>query len=116
MHDKTPLLQRPGNSKMSSLRDRLDRDVYQVVRRLESATDDKRLSVLTIYDHVKKSNSSLARYKKRPLEDSIERVLATRKREREMDEKLSDSDADAAIERKMEREERKTSRRQVFLL
>ena len=102
---------------MSSLRDRLDRDVYQVVRRLESTTDDKRLSVLTIYDHVKKSNSSLARYKKRPLEDSIERVLATRKREREMDDKLSDSDTDAAIERIMEREEeRKTSRRQGFLL
>ncbi|KAL8721114.1 MAG: hypothetical protein Q9225_002137 [Loekoesia sp. 1 TL-2023] len=59
----------------------LDRDVYQVVRKL---SDDQiqygdgkrqRLSAPFVYDKIKKSNSSLNRKSKRLLEDSIDRVL-----------------------------------------
>lgn len=61
-----------------SLRQGLDREVYQVVHKIieDQAENDKiRLSVATIYDSIKKSNSSLNRKPKRILEDSIERVV-----------------------------------------
>ncbi|KAL7623998.1 Ribosome biogenesis ATPase rix7 [Parahypoxylon ruwenzoriense] len=71
----------------------LDRDVYQIVRKFEdeherNQSQEKGLSkppkftVAGVYDSIKRSNSSLARLKKRPLEDSIERVLRLRKEER----------------------------------
>ena len=41
----------------------------------QSETDKIRLSVPTIYDSIKRSNSSLNRKPKRILEDSIERVV-----------------------------------------
>ncbi|KAL2011774.1 hypothetical protein VTN00DRAFT_4492 [Thermoascus crustaceus] len=57
----------------------LDREVYQVVRKI---TDEQqaegarvRLSVPAIYDTIKRSNSSLNRKPKKLLEDSIERVI-----------------------------------------
>ncbi|KAH7320256.1 P-loop containing nucleoside triphosphate hydrolase protein [Stachybotrys elegans] len=74
----------------------LDRDVYQILKKLEvSVNDNKPFSQVTVvYDAIKRSNSSLARFKKRPLEDSIERVLQFRK------EELGDSDdSEAEIER-----------------
>ncbi|KAI1918594.1 Ribosome biogenesis ATPase rix7 [Ophidiomyces ophidiicola] len=63
----------------STLGHGLDKDVYQVVRKLvdeqQSEGSNFRLSVPTIYDRIKKSNSSLNRRPKKLLEDSIERVL-----------------------------------------
>ncbi|KAH0565823.1 hypothetical protein GP486_000771 [Trichoglossum hirsutum] len=64
----------------------LDREVYQVVRKLtdeQSQYDNKtfRLTVSTVYDRVKRSNSSLNRKSKRHLEDSIERVISVIKEE-----------------------------------
>ncbi|OTB11974.1 hypothetical protein K445DRAFT_321448 [Daldinia sp. EC12] len=66
----------------------LDRDVYQIIRKLEddhernNPSKPLRFTVSGVYDSIKRSNSSLARQKKRPLEDSIERVLRLRKEER----------------------------------
>ncbi|KAI9785770.1 MAG: hypothetical protein M1839_008787 [Geoglossum umbratile] len=70
-----PLTRRP------TLSQGLDREVYQIVRKL---TDEQsqyggkilRLTVSTVYDRVKRSNSSLNRKSKRLLEDSIERVIS----------------------------------------
>ncbi|KAL4914211.1 P-loop containing nucleoside triphosphate hydrolase protein [Aspergillus aurantiobrunneus] len=61
-----------------TLRQGLDKEVYQVVRKIidEQAENDQfRLSVTGIYDSIKRSNSSLNRKPKRILEDSIERVV-----------------------------------------
>ncbi|KAI1817131.1 putative AAA family ATPase/60S ribosome export protein Rix7 [Poronia punctata] len=68
----------------------IDRDVYQIIRKLEDQhVDDKKPHKFTIsgvYDSIKQSNSSLARQKKRPLEDSIERVLRLRREEKQEDD------------------------------
>ncbi|KAJ5112190.1 hypothetical protein N7532_000235 [Penicillium argentinense] len=56
----------------------LDREVYQVVRKIIDDQPDEariRLSVPAIYEQLKKSNSSLNRKPKKLLEDSLERVL-----------------------------------------
>ncbi|PLB44032.1 putative AAA family ATPase/60S ribosome export protein Rix7 [Aspergillus steynii IBT 23096] len=61
-----------------TLRQGLDREVYQIVRKIiddQSENDKIRLSVPAIYDTIKRSNSSLNRKPKRMLEDSIERVV-----------------------------------------
>ncbi|KAL4809750.1 P-loop containing nucleoside triphosphate hydrolase protein [Aspergillus unguis] len=61
-----------------TLRQGLDKEVYQVVRKIiddQAENDQFRLSVTTIYDSIKRSNSSLNRKPKRILEDSIERVV-----------------------------------------
>ncbi|KAI0837313.1 AAA-domain-containing protein [Hypoxylon sp. FL0890] len=70
----------------------LERDIYQVVRKLEDEYERRTegkpdskpfsLTVSGVYDSIKRSNSSLARLKKRPLEFSIEKVLRQRKEER----------------------------------
>ncbi|KAI1418245.1 AAA-domain-containing protein [Hypoxylon sp. FL1857] len=70
----------------------LDRDVYQIVRKFEDEYEQRnqdrpdakppRFTVAGVYDSIKRSNSSLARLKKRQLEDAIERVLRQRKEER----------------------------------
>lgn len=62
----------------STLRQGLDREVYQIVRKIiddQGENDRIRLSVPAIYDTIKRSNSSLNRKPKRILEDSIERVV-----------------------------------------
>ncbi|KAK4142988.1 P-loop containing nucleoside triphosphate hydrolase protein [Dichotomopilus funicola] len=77
----------------------LDRDVYQIVLKLEAEGSEegtasartRRLTVGSVYDSIKRSNSSLARSKKRPLEESIERVLAARRDQARADEQ-EDSD------------------------
>ena len=82
----------------------LDRDVYQIVRKFEDeherdtgGSKPPRFTVSAVYDWIKRSNSSLARQKKRPLEDSIERVLRLRKEERvEDDEEAALEDATPA--------------------
>lgn len=78
----------------AQLRHSLDRDVYQIVKKLEEANDGKPFkNEAAIYDAIKKSNSSLSRQKKRTLEDSIERVWQVRK------EELGDSeDSEADLE------------------
>ncbi|BCS25631.1 putative AAA family ATPase/60S ribosome export protein Rix7 [Aspergillus puulaauensis] len=61
-----------------TLRQGLDKEVYQVVRKIlddQADNDQFRLSVTAIYDSIKRSNSSLNRKPKRILEDSIERVV-----------------------------------------
>lgn len=61
--------------------------IYQIVRKLvddQARSGDNRpqkLSVPSVYDKIKKSNSSLNRKSKRLLEDSIERVLEVLKQE-----------------------------------
>jgi ribosome biogenesis ATPase len=80
----------------------LERDIYQVVRRLEDL-DDGPLTVGAVYELIKNSNSSLARLKRKPLEDAIENVLDTRKTETGADEE--DEDSDAALEEAMKAEE-----------
>ncbi|KAK7416267.1 Ribosome biogenesis ATPase rix7 [Neonectria punicea] len=71
----------------------LDRDVYHILKKLEDANDGKPFKTITaIYDAIKRSNSSLSRQKKRPLEDSIDRVLQFRKAE------LDESDSEAALD------------------
>ncbi|KAJ5414824.1 AAA domain-containing protein [Penicillium cosmopolitanum] len=62
----------------------LDREVYQVVRKIIDDQPDEariRLSVPAIYEQLKKSNSSLNRKPKKLLEDSLERVLEVMKSE-----------------------------------
>ncbi|PWY67445.1 AAA family ATPase/60S ribosome export protein Rix7 [Aspergillus eucalypticola CBS 122712] len=61
-----------------TLRQGLDKDIYQIVRKIidDNAENAQfRLSVSSIYDTIKRSNSSLNRKPKRILEDSIERVV-----------------------------------------
>lgn len=90
---------RPGRPRQN-LRNGLDRDVYQIVKKLDeerNQTKDRKkrpkLSVDSVYESIKKSNSSLSRQKRKPLEDAIERVLEFHKQE------ASDSeDSEAAIE------------------
>lgn len=72
----------------------IDRDIYQIIRKLEDEREREnessnkpgnkplKFTVSGVYDSIKRSNSSLARLKKRPLEDSIERILRLRKEER----------------------------------
>ncbi|CAJ0555208.1 Ff.00g052730.m01.CDS01 [Fusarium sp. VM40] len=65
-----------------SLRQGLDRDVYQVLKKLEDANDGKPFKTTSaVYEAIKRSNSSLSRQKKKPLEDAIDRVLQFRKHE-----------------------------------
>ncbi|KAF7549892.1 hypothetical protein G7Z17_g6091 [Cylindrodendrum hubeiense] len=85
MAGKKPITLRPG----------LDRDVYQILKKLEDANDGKPFKTITaIYDAIKRSNSSLSRQKKRPLEDSIDKVLQFRKQE--LDESDSEAELDQA--------------------
>ncbi|RAH45499.1 putative AAA family ATPase/60S ribosome export protein Rix7 [Aspergillus brunneoviolaceus CBS 621.78] len=68
-----------GRGGRPSLRQGLDKDVYQIVRKImdeQAENGATRISVTTIYDTIKRSNSSLNRKPKRILEDSIERVVA----------------------------------------
>ncbi|KAF6821262.1 ribosome biogenesis atpase rix7 [Colletotrichum sojae] len=82
-----------------SLRNGLDRDVYQIVKKIEAereSNDDgkqrkrRKLTVTEIYESIKRSNSSLSRQKRKPLEDAIERVLDFRKEEEQEDEDSDD--------------------------
>ncbi|KAI1330540.1 putative AAA family ATPase/60S ribosome export protein Rix7 [Xylariaceae sp. FL0255] len=76
----------------------LDRDVYQIIRKLEDQDDGKpqKLTVTSVYDSIKRSNSSLARQKKRPLEDAIDRVLRIRQEETQEDDEEAQLDDEPA--------------------
>lgn len=72
----------------------MERDVYTVLKQLETTNGCSPFKTITAaYDAIQRSNSSLRRQKKRPLEDAIDRVLLFRKQEVD-----DSSDSEAAIE------------------
>ncbi|RDA92260.1 hypothetical protein CP533_5749 [Ophiocordyceps camponoti-saundersi (nom. inval.)] len=75
-------------------RTKLDRDVYHIISKLEASSHrDKPLTTVSaVYEAIKTSNSSLARLKKRPLEDAINQAIEMRKHELE-DSDCGDSEA-----------------------
>ncbi|KAG6006515.1 hypothetical protein E4U54_000169 [Claviceps lovelessii] len=78
-----------------SLQSRLEHDVDKLIRQLESSRGDERFkSTPDAYNAIQRSNSSLGRLKKRPLEDAIDRVLLFHKQEAE-----DSSDSEAALEK-----------------
>ncbi|KAK0705282.1 P-loop containing nucleoside triphosphate hydrolase protein [Lasiosphaeris hirsuta] len=102
----------------SSLRLGIDRDVYGIVLKLEEQEDSQKprkrpLTVGAVYDIIKKSNSSLARQKKKPLEDAIERVLAVREKEVKVDEQ---EDSDDLLEAEEAKKAESREARDAFLL
>ena len=64
-----------------SLRNGFEHDVYQVIKKLEEANGKSFKNAYAAYDGIKRSNSSLSRQKKKPLEDALDRVLEVRKQE-----------------------------------
>lgn len=85
-----------------SLRNGLDRDVYQIVRKYEDEINEgakvpKKITISAVYDYIQRSNSSLKRQKKRPIEDALERVLEIRE-----EEARADRDSDEELERELE--------------
>ncbi|MDB5910435.1 MAG: hypothetical protein JWP34_4549, partial [Massilia sp.] len=100
------------------LRQGLDRDVYSIVLKIDAdvATPNPRLSVSTVYDAIKRSNSSLARRKKRELEDSIERVLSQRNEDLKEFAEEEEEGEDDEEERMTKEAEGKVWERDSFLL
>ncbi|KAM7200979.1 P-loop containing nucleoside triphosphate hydrolase protein [Rhypophila sp. PSN 637] len=94
-------------SRLPQLRHGLDREVYHAVVKMEDEllnegkNPPQPLTIKSVYDTIKKSNSSLARQKKRPLEDAIERVLAVRKEELKVDAQDDSDDALSAAEERV---------------
>ncbi|POS79128.1 AAA family ATPase/60S ribosome export protein Rix7 [Diaporthe helianthi] len=88
-----------------SLRQGLDRDVYQIVRKYEDDFNGSKLSVSGVYEFIQRSNSSLKRQKKRILEDSIERVIDVRR-----EESKAEKDSDEELEREMQAQESRAKR------
>ncbi|KAH8601013.1 P-loop containing nucleoside triphosphate hydrolase protein [Bisporella sp. PMI_857] len=75
----------------STLTQSLDREIYQVVRKLQDEQPEnggKRLTVSAVYDAIKRSNSSLKRRSKKLLEDSIDRVLIVMREEQDDNDSL----------------------------
>jgi ribosome biogenesis ATPase len=73
--------------------------VYQIARKvaeeqLQYGGSSSRLSIPTVYDRIKRSNSSLNRKNKKILEDSIERVLEVIKDESVADDEEGSIDVD----------------------
>ena len=75
------------DSRRVSLGHALDKEIYQIVRRLLDTQDQYtgahqvRLSVTSVYENIKRSNSSLSRKNRQLLEGSIERVLGVLEQE-----------------------------------
>ncbi|KAG6097036.1 hypothetical protein E4U30_000997, partial [Claviceps sp. LM220 group G6] len=83
----------PSKSRISH-RSRLECDIDRVLNELESSNGGKRFrSTTDAYEAIQRSNSSLRRLKKRPLEDAIDRVLLFQKQEAD-----DSSDSEAALE------------------
>ncbi|KAK7511062.1 P-loop containing nucleoside triphosphate hydrolase protein [Phyllosticta citriasiana] len=66
-----------------SLRQGLDKEIYQIVRKLSDESPGNSISVSDVSTWIKSSNSSLARKPRKLLEDSIERVLEVIKEDEE---------------------------------
>lgn len=98
---------------MPTLRQGLDRDVYQILRKYEDENDGARITISSVYDYIQRSNSSLKRQKKRPLEDALERVLELRREEakagKDSDEELEKELQAKAANAKRVREEKDAS-------
>lgn len=75
----------PSRAGRPTLTQALDRDVYQVVRKIVDSGDAPRLTVSAVYENIRRSNSSLNRRNRKQLEDSISRVLDVMKDEAEED-------------------------------
>ncbi|TAQ88045.1 hypothetical protein B7494_g3610 [Chlorociboria aeruginascens] len=98
---------RPGRPTLSQGLDREllileSQKIYQIVRKLSDEqaqypTGRIRLTVATVYDSIKHSNSSLKRRSKKLLEDSIDRVLLVLKEEQNDSDSL-DGDFDGIEE------------------
>ncbi|KAG5917635.1 hypothetical protein E4U42_007168 [Claviceps africana] len=81
-----------------TLQSRLECDIDKVLKQLESSNGGQRFtSTPDAYDAIQRSNSSLKRLKKRPLEDAIDRVLLFHKQEAG-----DSSDSEAALEKSEE--------------
>lgn len=100
---------------MPSLRQGLDRDVYQIIRKFEDDNQGARLTISAIYEYVQKSNSSLKRQKKRLLEDSIERALDVRREEAKA-ERDSDEELEKELQAKAASSKRAREERDAFLM
>lgn len=89
-----------------SLQAGLDKEVYQVVRKYldEKNESPLKLRVVTVYDYIARSNSSLRRRSKKQLEDSIERVIDVIRE----DEGGDDEDEMAELEGDFGEEEKQT--------
>ncbi|KAI9819411.1 MAG: hypothetical protein M1832_003974 [Thelocarpon impressellum] len=93
----------PAKQQRPTLSQGLDKEVYQIVRKI---TDEQiqyhgeapKLGVTTVYDRIKKSNSSLNRKSKKLLEDSIERVIAVVREEEADDVRSIEGDFDGMVE------------------
>ncbi|MCJ1390435.1 hypothetical protein MMC18_003294 [Xylographa bjoerkii] len=78
----------------------LDKEIYQIVRKLADQQEQyepnrkTRLSVTSVYENIKRSNSSLNRKSKKLLEDSIDRVLSVLKEEDVSSEDLGSIDGE----------------------
>lgn len=87
----------------ASLRNGLDHDVYQVLRKLEDQNGTTFKTITQVYDAIQRSNSHVRRQKKRPLEDAIERVLQLREEENQDSEdseaEIDDSHAETKDDR-----------------
>ncbi|KAK2607419.1 hypothetical protein N8I77_006091 [Diaporthe amygdali] len=88
-----------------SLRQGLDRDVYQIVRKYEDDSNGSKVTISGVYEFIQRSNSSLKRQKKRILEDSIERVLDVRR-----EESKAEKDSDEELEREIQAQENRAKR------
>lgn len=97
----------------TSLRNGLDRDVYQIVRKYEDEITDHgaskapKITISAVYEYIQRSNSSLKRQKKRPIEDALERVLDLRREEAKADR---DSDEELELELQAQAENAKRAR------
>ncbi|KAG6009798.1 hypothetical protein E4U21_001228 [Claviceps maximensis] len=78
------------------LQSRLECDIDKVLKQLQSSTNggQRFKSTPDAYDAIQRSNSSLKRLKKRPLEDAIHRVLLLHRQEAD-----DSSDSEAALEK-----------------
>lgn len=82
-----------GGRRGVTLRSRLEREVHVVLKQLEASNGGAINTTGSAYDAIQRSNSSLKRQKKRPLEDAIDRVLLFQKQEAD-----DSDDSEAAIE------------------
>lgn len=104
---------------VSGLQTKLDRDVYHVVVKLMRDNEDRPFKgVHDAYEALKNSNSSLSRQKKRPLQDSLDRVLLVLRSEAEDDDDDGEIDIDIDIAtpetKDDERDERDLINRQII--
>jgi ribosome biogenesis ATPase len=86
-----------NGKKRPGLQQGLDREMYQIIRKLQDELRGRLPNSHAVYEHIQGSNSSLKRKPRRLLEDSIERVLEVLTDDQLEDlEELGDQDLDFA--------------------